>query len=138
MIREHLQEIYKVIDLAQERDAVPELLKKNGEECKDFFSLKEVGGTNPVYDLLDDKLREYLNSLSCEVLEAVQVIMWIGRGDCGCVKNNTILTGEKMYQEAKEEFGDVINKDKQNAIEYVLSKGRLGEFLEAGLEILNM
>lgn len=138
MLKEHLREIWKVVELSKERDAVPSLIKKNGEEARGSFSLSEIEGKNPAYDKLDNNLYNYLVSLDYDTLVAVQVIMLLGRGDCSCAKENSKLIGEELFEEAKKELDDTISRDKQNIIEYVAGKGRLGEWLENGLLILNM
>lgn len=138
MLKEHLREIWKVVELSKERDAVPSLIKKNGEEARGRFSLSEIEGKNPAYDKLDNNLYNYLVSLDYDTLVAVQVIMLLGRGDCSCAKENSKLIGEELFEEAKKELDDTISRDKQNIIEYVAGKGRLGEWLENGLLILNM
>lgn len=138
MLKEHLREIWKVVELSKERDAVPSLIKKNGEEARGRFSLSEIEGENPAYNKLDNILREYLDNLAYDTLVAVQVIMLLGRGDCSCAKENSKLIGEELFEEAKKELDDTISRDKQNIIEYVAGKGRMGEWLENGLLILNM
>jgi hypothetical protein len=138
MLKEHLREIWKVVELSKERDAVPSLIKKNGEEARGSFSLSEIEGKNPAYDKLDNNLYNYLVSLDYDTLVAVQVIMLLGRGDCSCAKENSKLIGEELFEEVKKELDDTISRDKQNIIEYVAGKGRLGEWLENGLLILNM
>ena len=138
MLKEHLREIWKVVELSKERDAVPSLIKKNGEEARGSFSLSEIEGKNPAYDKLDNNLYNYLVSLDYDTLVAVQVIMLLGRGDCSCAKSNSKLIGEELFEEVKKELDDTISRDKQNIIEYVAGKGRLGEWLENGLLILNM
>lgn len=137
MAREYFDSIYKIIDLAKERDAVPSMITKDGNANKQkIISLSEMGEINPAYRKLDDDLYNYLQSLDYEVLEVAQVIMLIGRGDCACTRNNII--GEELYLKAKEELSDVIYKDSEGIITYITSKCYLGEYLEKGIEILNL
>ena len=138
MLKDHLQEIRKVTVLSKKRDEIPSMLNKDGKELKGHFSLSEVAEINPAYDKLDNNLYNYLVSLDYDTLVAVQVIMLLGRGDCSRAKENSKLIGEELFEEAKKELDDTISRDKQNIIEYVAGKGRLGEWLENGLLILNM
>lgn len=136
MIKEHLQDIYKTIDIAKKRDAIPSLVKKDGTVCKGVFSLGDAEKTNPEYATLDEELRGFLNTLEYEVLEALQVLMLLGRSDCNCVNEN--ITGEELYLKAKLELSDVVDKNEKEIINYITSKGCLGKYLEKGLEYLNM
>ena len=136
MIKEHLQDICKTIDMAKKRDAIPSLVKKDGTVCKGFFSLGDVEKTNPEYSTLDEALHDFLNTLEYEVLEALQVLMLLGRGDCDCINEN--VTGEELYLKAKAELSDVLDKNREEIIYYVTSKGCVGEYLEKGLELLSM
>lgn len=138
MLKDHLQEIKKVIVLSKKRDGIPSMLNKDGKEIKGHFSLSELAEINPAYDKLDNNLYNYLVSLDYDTLVAVQVIMLLGRGDCSCAKENSDLMGEELYKEAKTELDDTILNDKQSIIEYVTGKGRMGEWLENGLLILNV
>lgn len=129
--RQHIEAIRKVIQLARDRDATP-VFKKNGE----VVSLSEIESSE--YDKLNYILRQYLCDLSYDTMAALQVIMLAGRGDCNCVRENSKLIEEDLYEAAHIELLDTIPLDKRSIVDYIIRKKNLSTYLEKGLMILGM
>lgn len=129
--QDFVRKIQFIIELAREKNKFAQetndVVKLCSEEDEEFSPRREK------YEMAREKLENYMKTLSREEIAAVEAAMWMGR-DILLMKR-PCETFEEAFIRAYE--GLVSELFQKLAIDYMISKRLLAEYLEAAIEYMH-
>lgn len=134
MLEKYFDDIQETIRLANKRESVPSMVRKDGSEISPngIFTLADVMET-PEHKKLNQELMEHLNSLDYECIHTMEILMFIGREK----HRNRTRSGKAVYSAMKRYVDNKLGfGDKQAEIDYISGKVSLGRYLETGMKLV--
>jgi|LGVF01.2.fsa_nt_gb hypothetical protein len=114
-----------IIQYARER------ARLNKESEGAFDNASEIEDESPEYKKINNKLLEFLFSLSDDDIKSVMTIMYVGR-------DNDHEEGQNPTDNFNEKYNQISWSDKSNDVIQIASKQPLAEYLNSGMTILQM
>lgn len=126
----NIEEVISLSDVYNKHYTENKLGERSFEESLNDFRKDKISEVAKQSYLLEEKIREFLNSLDNEMVFDILTTMYVGRDDTSSKKEP-----QKLFDERKEEFKYTFG-DKERAI-HQMDKTPLSDYLREGVKFLN-